>query len=560
MAQQQERRILRIDLASGQAVVQPLSDIAGPAWRGGRGLGVELLARSQCFNAEEAPLVIAPGSLCGSGITMADRAVLTGISPLTGGIFSCSSGGEFALALQGAGLAALLLEGKAAGPVMLQLDADGGVTLERADHLWGASLQQMFVGYAAAHALAAIGPAGENGCLYADLATRDGEPFSRGGFGALLGQRKVKGIAVAVRQQRQEAVDQAAFAVAQQDLQRLLLASPFLFGPFGIHRHGTVNLVDLLARRGMLPGRNFGQCEEGAAVCNAAAVHQRYESVASGCGDCTVRCKRAALDGAVLPGYDELAAFTGVCGVADPEVAVALCRRCRALGLDPVSAAGTLAAWAEIGGHALTPEQLPGLLDAIAFGRGEGKVLMQGAWRLAGQLGRPEAAMTVKGLELPPYDPRAACGLALSYAVAPHGGTHLAAWTIAAEILRKPVPVDPACFDGKARIVALAEEAAAALDSLGLCRFISCAAELEECAAVVAALSGISCCAADLLVLGRQILQSERMINADCGITPGDDDLPQRFFTTGNGLLPPLDRAAFLAELERYRRIRQDQP
>ncbi|WP_287007316.1 aldehyde ferredoxin oxidoreductase C-terminal domain-containing protein, partial [Candidatus Aquicultor secundus] len=82
---------------------------------------------------------------------------------------------------------------------------------------------------------------------------------------------------------------------------------------------------------------------------------------------------------------------------------------------------------------------------------GEGEKLALGSVRLCESLGTPEASMSVKGLELPAYDPRGAYGMALAYATSSRGGCHLRAYPIANEILRKPVATDRFSFSGKAR-------------------------------------------------------------------------------------------------------------
>ena len=167
--------------------------------------------------------------------------------------------------------------------------------------------------------------------------------------------------------------------------------------------------------------------------------------------------------------------------------------------------------------------------------------------------------MTVKGLELPPYDPRASTGLALAYATSPHGGSHLPAWPIASEILRKPVPTDRFSFDGKARVIAMFEDANAAVDCLSLCRFASAAVELEELAALLSAITGQGYSPADLIKTGRRTVQQERLFNQQCGFTAADDSLPQRFFTESANGLAPLDQQRFEQELAAYHRIRSAQ-
>jgi len=58
------------------------------------------------------------------------------------------------------------------------------------------------------------------------------------------------------------------------------------------------------------------------------------------------------------------------------------------------------------------------LVRAMARGEGElGRALASGARRLAERYGHPEAAMTVKGMEIPAYDPRATWTQAMSYMI-----------------------------------------------------------------------------------------------------------------------------------------------
>lgn len=549
-------RIGRADLASGRCWTEQAPVDLQRNWFGGRGLGVALLGEYAGLDpfAAELPLVFACGPLCGTATPMASRCVLTGRSPLTGTIFSTSSGGPFAWQLRQAGLDALIITGVSAKPVRLSV-TPAGISILAAHDVWGLPTDAVFSRLAGQAAVAAIGPAGEQGVLFASVETAGGESFGRGGLGAVLGQRRLKAITVSGGPGVTAICNQPGFEKALQDLQRLFLASPFLYGPFGIREHGSLALVDLLAQRGMLPARNFTEKLSGQGL-NAAALRQAYCSGSYGCCDCPVVCKRLSGDGLPLPDHDILMALSGCCRQAELSELVAASLLCARLGLDPISAAGSLAAWSEITATALDAAQLNRLLVMIARREGDGELLAMGAERLARKLGEPTAAMTVKGLELPPYDPRASCGLALAYGVAPHGGTHLDAWPLASEVLRKPVPTDPATFDGKARVVALAEAANAAMDSLALCRFAACAVELEECAALLAAVTGESYDAGDLLVLGERIIAAERSFNQANGFTTADDRLPERFFQHAVGAPMPLNYDRFSEELQRYQRIR----
>ena len=508
--------LLRVDLTTGSCVREPVDPQLLQQHLGGRGLGTALLQEYAGLDpfSPEMPLVLTIGPLCGTPLPMSSRCVLTGRSPLTNTIFSSSSGGPLGPCLLGAGLVAVLLQGKASSPCLLEINHDGERLLP-ANQLWGQGCQATLAGLDGVAAV--IGPAGEQQVRYASVETASGEPFSRGGLGAVMGSKLLKGIVLKTGPATVAIADQSGFDKALEDLMRLFRASPFLLGPLGIREHGTVALVDLLKQRGMLPGRNFYSFEADETCWNAYALQQQYHPEPGGCHDCLVACKRIASDGTVLPDYDQLAAFGGLCGMTDLKQIVQLCSWCHDQGIDPISYASE-------------------------------KATAQG-----------KTTMTVKGLELSPYDPRASTGLALAYATSPHGGSHLPAWPIASEILRKPVPTDRFSFDGKARVIAMFEDANAAVDCLSLCRFASAAVELEELAALLAAVTGQSYCAADLLRIGRRTIQQERLFNQQCGFTTADDSLPQRFFTESANGLAPLDQQRFEQELAAYHRIRAAQ-
>ncbi|MBI5231332.1 MAG: hypothetical protein HY876_04105, partial [Coriobacteriales bacterium] len=62
-------------------------------------------------------------------------------------------------------------------------------------------------------------------------------------------------------------------------------------------------------------------------------------------------------------------------------------------------------------------------IEALATRSGDvGDRMAEGSRSLAESFGRPEAAMQVKGLELPAYDPRGMQGQGLGYATSNRGG------------------------------------------------------------------------------------------------------------------------------------------
>jgi aldehyde:ferredoxin oxidoreductase len=234
---------------------------------------------------------------------------------------------------------------------------------------------------------------------------------------------------------------------------------------------------------------------------------------------------------------------------------------CNESGMDTISAASTIACYMEITGTRPEKLDLAGILHDISLSRGIGADLKLGSFRYASLSGKNSLSMTVKGLELPAYDPRGACGMALAYATSTRGGCHLRAYPVSHEILRKPVATDRFSFSGKARIIKLAEDANAVIDSLTACKFIFFGASLEEYSRVFRAVTGVEINGHDLMAAGERIYYNERIINFLRGFSSVDDDLPERFFknsgTSGDGIdIPPLDRGEFLKTREKYYRIR----
>lgn len=551
------RRLLEIDLTTGSVGIRPLPPELLPPGLNGRALAVQLLGT---LPASDDAMIIAPGALCGSGAPATNRCSIVFTSPLTGKIFSVNEGGPFPFGLQRAGFAAVVITGESPTPVLLRIAAQGGELVDGRPW-WGmdADATTQALGEEGSGVLT-IGPAGENGVLYAGLHAGDGNLFGRGGPGAVLGRKRLKAIVVAGSEEI-DVADPAAFATASADLQRLLRASPLLAGPVGFAPFGEAALIDLAARRGLLPTRNFSATfPADASAFNAAALTTAGSSHGFGCSGCPIACKRRDGDGLPLPDFFTLAAFGALLQLPDLASIRRLNAACNRLGLDPVSVAGVLASHSEIEQRPFASDEIEALLPAIASRRSAGDLLADGAVRYATHCGRPEVAMTVRNLELAPLDPRGLCGLALAHSV-DVAGQGENALTYIAELLRKPVPVDRLSWGGKARLVRANLAAVAAFDSLGLCRHLLYAAGLEEAAALAAAASGQPCIAADLATLGTQTLQKERSRPARDPFPPGMAALPLRLFTPVQGQdhlsPPPLDRTQGEAEVQRYWRLQQ---
>jgi aldehyde:ferredoxin oxidoreductase len=558
--------IALIDLTRHRIRTLSLSPETYAARIGGRGLGGLFIrpAAMLAWDHEDMPVCLFTGPLTATIAPTSGRCHMMSISPLTGLVGDASMGGKMGVQLKRAGWDGLVITGKSETPVGIHIQ-DDRITLEPAGQLWGMTTDALYDTLAPGKAsLACIGPAGENGVRFAAVITDRFHAAGRTGLGLNLGAKKIKYIRVSgTGRTRVRYPDQ--LKQARQDIVRLTEASPALMGRFGLSRLGTGALYDLMDNRCMMPTHNFTATRFAAASrLNAHAYALQYHPRQHGCKGCHIRCKKIATrsaPGVPIPEFEAMSHFTALVGLEDIQVATAANQLCNRLGMDTISAASTLACFKEITGRDLTPESLMTLLEDMALDRGEGRDLKQGTARYAESRGHASAAMTVKGLELPAYDPRGAYGMALGYAVSTRGGCHLRAYPISHEILRKPVATDRFSFSGKARIIKIAEDLNAVVDSLIACKFTFFAAGMEEYARAFSAVTGNPVTARDLLAAGEKIVYNERIINSLNGFDARHDTLPDRFFDqpgTGCGrfAVPPIDRAAFESAKTAYYAVR----
>lgn len=560
-------KILKIDLSEQTAEELPLPVELYRHNVGGKGLCGELLFAHCHFdwNDPRMPLAFMTGPLNNTSAPTSGRMSVMSRSPLTGAVCDASVGGRMGTMLKRAGFDGILVTGRSRAWCGLQI-TEGGAVFQDASHLTGLAISDLQGQLSAvpgmeggAHAM--VGPAAEQGVRYAAIVF-DGHFFAgRGGLGLVMAEKKLKSISVNGGL-KTAVFDRDELNAAREEVFRLVAASPVLMGDLGLAKYGTGALYDLMRSRRMMPTDNFRRTYfEPARSMNAHAFKERYHTWPFGCAGCHVLCKKAGARGEIIPEFETMSHFSALVGNTDLETVVAANRICNEAGMDTISAAVTLATYAEISSRQMTPKVLLTLLEKIASGQGEGALLGQGALRLARAEGRPEVAMVAKGLELPAYDPRGAYGMALAYATSTRGGCHLRAYPIGHEILRKPVATDRFSMSGKARIIKISEDMNAAVDSLTACKFLFFAASLEEYARVLQGVTGMPTSAQGLLRAGERIYYRERIMNARNGFSAVDDDLPARFFQESGSSsesirMPPLNREEFLQERAAYYRIR----
>ena len=198
-------RILIVDLTTGRFSHLDTADYTRD-YVGGRALGAALAwemlhAGISPFDAEN-PLMFLNGPLAGSSAPASGRTTICSLSPQSYPIhwFSrASMGGDFGHHLKYAGYDGIVFVGQSPRPVYLWLN-DDEVELRDAEDLWGqgimATQEALRRQLGAKVQIATIGQAGETLSCIATIGTNEGSAAGQGGFGAVMGAKKLKAVAV----------------------------------------------------------------------------------------------------------------------------------------------------------------------------------------------------------------------------------------------------------------------------------------------------------------------------------------------------------------------------
>ena len=557
-------KALHVDLTSQKSWTEDIPEQILTSHIGGRGLGVHLMKDYFALDPFDSrmPMIFAVGPLCGTPAPASSRMSVVTRSPLTGTIGESSVGGTFPFKFKSAGYDCIIITGKAASPVYLEVH-DERVEIKDASKLWGRGCQEVNQLLEKAGTIACIGPAGEKLVRFANIMIGGANSAGRGGLGSVMGAKQLKAVVVN-GSKKVTLADSSEFKKALEDVMRLLRASPVVMGELGLAEYGTATLVDIVGRRRMAPTENFKKTFfPGARAYSGPSLKREYGPKKHGCIGCPIQCKKLTSCGRPMPEYETLSHFGALNANSDAESIIKANLLCNDLGIDTISTAATFAAYGEAQGQFLSPDEIVGMVRKTAYREGVGDKLAEGSLRYCQSVGKPELSMSVKGLELPAYDPRGSYGMALAYCTSTRGGCHLRAYPISQEILRKPVATDRFSFDGKARMIKIAEDNNAVVDSLAVCAFAFLGASIEEYAHALAAATGMPFTGQGLMKIGEKIVLAERHYNNENGFTRNDDFLPERFYTqpgtSGEGIdIPLIDKARFTEEMGKYYRMREN--
>ncbi len=509
-------RILHVDLSTRTLRIEEVTERMRSRYVGGRGYCLKLVydgtVGETLYDSPENVLALAGGPYCGETAWVGSGKFIAGtISPLTGTFCDSNVGGHFFPLVKLAGFDAIAVTGKAASPVMLLIDGDGGVMkILDAPAAFGTlvdaeALLEHWKGDGAVVNVGALitgkgGLATRFGCLnslYFDLKRKRvrSKQAGRGGTGTVMADKGLWGIVVRSNRSKGQA-NRPAEIKRIREAGRALKAvirdeDPKAMRMFA---QGTTSLIDMMDAFFCLPVNNYqyGRSDNTHKVSGDVFEKTYFrQGVPDGCfPGCNLACTKGcdahelttgpqkglkvAVDG---PEYETAAAVTNL-GIFDPVFIMDYSWYCDEYGIDTISAGVTMAFLFEAYEQGfLTREDTDGmelcwgsveaasdLLHAMVDGRGIGGPAGRGVRYMKGWIAELAAARTgrkardvyeelsrfgmeCKGLEFSMYRTKESLAQQGGYGFALKGAQHDEAWLIALDQVRNEMP----SFEQKAR-------------------------------------------------------------------------------------------------------------
>ena len=571
-------RLLIVDLTNDKIETLYVKADVARKYLGGAGLAAKIIwqetsAETPALSGEN-PLIFMTGPLTGA-VPYGGRHIVAGLSPLTGIYGEAHSGGHWAFRLRSAGYHGVVVRGRASTPKYLFISADR-VELRNAEKFWGMNCYEFedvlkeLEGSKVSTAV--IGQAGENLVKFACVMNdgKRGRAAARCGFGALMGYKKLKGIA---------ACSSGAVKVADK---KALKESVERYFPKGKITHAVRQtkgreLWDSLWQMGRAPIQNWaaGEFKEvDDTIVDVLSESAKYDF----CFGCRTSCVESRLNahGKRHTVWEALCPIGTQCLIADYDAVHLAYDYCNQYGLDSISLGATLAFAIECAEAGLIKDDLLEGLDLrwgnaeamlamvkkITFREGRlADILAEGTLKAAQIFGNgaERFAMQGKGLEIAAHDPRAYNGAAIENATSTFGASHMSGFTSiyydysvkedldGADISRWVATerMSPYQVEGQGKLTARAQDFICLLNSLTLCLFTNSTdcfgrppLQPPSYLDFLNIATGWDVDLDEFYQMGERIFNLQRMISVRRGVSGKDDTLPERFLTTTRGAGP----------------------
>ncbi|KYK36088.1 MAG: aldehyde ferredoxin oxidoreductase family protein [Theionarchaea archaeon] len=563
-------KVVHINLHSQDVKVQDIDEQVVRMYLGGRGLGAyflnQLLPSPQSVDPfdPENPFIITPGLLSGTPVPSASRCTFTAKSPLTGAYGYSTVGGHLGSELRMAGIASLVITGRASHPVYVSI-TDEEVLLNNAQHLWGKDTwetEDTIKEELGDVQMCSIGKGGENRVRFASIIHDRSRAAGRCGMGAVMGSKHLKAVAV----RGEQGIPIADVKLLKETFFQVTdaLQSNWYYPIFSTYGSPSGMLASKVM--GLLPTKHYqegGSFDEIDAI-TGETLYDTFVTRNLSCSSCTVHCDRVfSVNGENGGEVGSGCEHYHMCNlgtnllITDLESILRIVNQLNKLGIDVGDTCETISWLIECGEQGLITAEEVGvpvswgdaqaveaIAELIARREGIGAVLAEGSERASEHVGQESTAYltTVKGMSVPANDPRGDPVWGLGFAVGVRGADHLSFMSVIHRIQDKALArkiygdgsfAEYRKTDRKGFLVKQDEDAMAVIDSLGICKWnytaLTYTYTLEYMAQFATAVTGFPFDEKALLEIGERIYHTEKVFNMKMGMNRSHDTLPHRF-------------------------------
>jgi aldehyde:ferredoxin oxidoreductase len=564
--------ILKVNLTTGESSEYFIPKDWERDFLGGASLAARLLypvlTREMDPFLPESPLLFLNGPLTGTSGPTVGRFVVCGKSPATELWAESNCGGFWGPELRFCGYDGIWITGRAKTPVFLWVN-EGRLEIWDAADVWGKdtyesqSIIKNKIGMQGARVLT-IGPAGENGVLFAGLFCDHGRTAGRTGMGAVAGSKNLK--AIAVKGSKKIPLDHPDEYAHLRSSANHALRKDNLSHVF--HDLGTAGVADYADYLGSMPKKYFSSGTfEGTGKVSGSTMAETILAGTSACHACVIACGRVVrlVDGVKRKGpeYETIVSFGPNLLNNDLASITRLGELCDRYGMDTISAGGTLGlAFHLYEKGVITKEDTCGLvlnwgdtrvveqlLHLTARCEGIGKYLAQGSRRFGQHFKAEEEAVQVNGLEVAYHDPRAFSGMALVYSTSPRGACHNQSDYFVVDMGQADSSLGLGFYHRQAGVEKVAnvirhQNWHTVFNSLVMCIFAN--VPIETVVSLINSSCGLKWRPEDLFLAGERAWNLKRIINNNLGLNRTNDILPKALlepYTDGGavGYVPPLN-------------------
>jgi len=482
-------KILIVDLTTGVIETEEIPDNVYQQVLSGAGLAARILFNRIPAGADplgpENILAFMSGLLTGSSAFFSGRWMAAAKSPLTGGYGEANCGGTLSPAIKRCGVDGIFFKGVSKKPVYFKF-INGKAELVDASSIWGMDAVdgeialEKEVGVKGVKC-AVIGRSGENLSLISGIVNDRGRIAARSGLGAVMGAKKLKGIALKGKEKIEVANRNEVKALNKKfnkwlkmgmganriftkrvvdfvaTFMRVTPVALALTGDLvkiSFDRFGTICTNTLSSESGDSPVKNWGgvgsvdfplsthSSNLNPTYIVANQVKKYYcHSCPLGCGGILkVTAKGQTLEETHKPEYETCCSFGTLLLNKDLESIYLINEKLNRAGMDTISAGATVAFAIEcVEKGILSREDVDGIdlkwgnadavlafLDKMIKREGCGDLFADGVKKAAKKIGKDSGklAMHAGGQELAMHDSRFDPGFAVSYSTEPTPGRH----------------------------------------------------------------------------------------------------------------------------------------